>query len=185
MLIINTAVEQFCTALDETICDRDPSFLALHHDDRLFIVVRAVGYELPDHVHVRQTWTDRLIVTATPGPDLRRLAENIPPNLPSRTVQFDARKPLISSAGELMTRFSSAVLGVSEDCIEDAIVRYATMMHLIGNGAVDVAGWDEYGILRTIATAAGAASLDEPIGTEIFSAIGKHRIKVWWSPILH
>lgn len=178
MLIINAAVEQFCTLIDESLCLSDPTFLRMHHDDRLFAVSQIVGNELPEYVSVtRYELPTRHVSTALPQPELFKLIGNQRVDLPFRIIPFEDRVPFKDIDPALVERFMVAIIEIPPGLVMKVAARVAVELRPICSSCADVVGWDKRGIMHVVVTKRDPFGIDEPIGTNMVSGIGKHRAR--------
>lgn len=176
MLIINAAVEQLCTIIDESLCSSNPKYLRMHHDDRLLIVTTLLAKELPEYVTItHHDLPSRHVMTALPKPDLFKLISHQPIDLPVRIIPFETHVPLKGIAPKLINKFMLAVVNIHRDRLEEIAARFAVEFDPICSRNAEVFGWDKQGIMHVVVIKRDPLGIDEPEGTNMISGVGKHR----------
>ena len=177
MLIVHAAVEQFGTLIDEMICEDQPDFLSLHHDDRLLILLFTLRSTLPGFIVVRGNEAGG---TALPDHKILELVGPTAASWPSRTIRFDdiAASRALCPHLSLIERFVQAFLRLPIEDLYECILRFEALLLPVRNSLITIVGWDDSGRMRLSATHFGAQAFGVPLGADIQSAIGGHRAAV-------
>lgn len=170
MTQIHACVEQFLTALDEDLCDADPSFTLLKPDVRLLLLVKAAISQLPDFAHSKRRGAGAVVL---PGAKLELKEDPLNP-LPSRDVRRRL-KTKSSARFEIMEKFVRAFRQLRVEQLDAAAAKARRILKPACNGVLFADDWNRDGRLQFLVTERGAASFGEPAGSDWFSGIGSHR----------
>lgn len=170
MTQIHACVEQFLTALDEDLCDADPSFTLLKPDVRLHLLVKAAISRLPDFVHSKRRGAGAVVL---PGAKLEMKEDPLNP-LPSRDVRRRC-KTKSSARFEIMEKFVRAFRQLRVEQLDAAAAKGRRVLKPACNGVLFADDWNRDGRLQFLVTERGATSFGEPAGSDWLSGIGSHR----------
>lgn len=167
---IHACVEQFLTALDEDLCDADPSFTILKPDVRLHLLVQATTSRLPEFVHSERR---RGAAVVLPGAKLEMKEDTFNP-LPSRDVPR-SRKTKSSARLEIIEKFVRAFRRIPVQQLDAAADKSRRTLQPACDGVLYADDWNRDGRLQFLVTERGASSFGEPAGSDWLSGIGSHR----------
>ena len=170
MTQLHACVEQFLTALDEDLCDVDPTFTLLKPDVRLHLLVQAAVSRLPDFVHSKRRGAGAVVL---PGAKLEMKEDPSNP-LPSRDVPR-SRKTKSSARFQIVETFVRTFRQLRMQQLEDAAAKARRILKPACNGVLFADDWNTDGRLQFLVTEQGAASFGEPAGSDWLSCIGSHR----------
>lgn len=170
MTIVHACVEQFATALDEYMCDADPSFKMLKPDVRLHLLVQAAVSRLPDFAQTKRRGAGAVVL---PGVKLQMKEDPFNP-LPSREVPR-SRKTKNIARFELVEKFVQAFRRLSLQQLDAAAEEARGILQPACDGGLYADDWNRDGRLQFLVTRQGAPDFGEPAGSEWLSGIGAHR----------
>jgi hypothetical protein len=170
MTNVHACVEQFLIALDEDLCDVDPSFTLLKPDVRLHLLVQAAISRLPDFVHSKRRGSGAVVL---PGAKLEMKEDSSNP-LPSRDVPR-SRKTKSSARFEIIEKFVRAFRQLSLQQLDVAAAKARDMLQPACDGVLLADDWNGDGRLQFLVTEQGAPDFGEPAGSDWLSGIGSHR----------
>lgn len=170
MTKVHASVEQFVTALDEILFDKNMEFDVIHNDVRFDLILRALAASGDDFVRIRRL---RSVDAALPGYRLHQQEHKCYP-LPFRYIYTD-RRILSKRTPALIKDYMEAYNALTVEQIEGAVDVSRAMIASVCGGDLVADRWNDDGHLMFAVTKQGSPKYQMPEGTDdLMSQIGLH-----------